>query len=159
MNHERLKLAIDIIRDIPANQLRLSLWQAPIVGEDDVHRVATRLEQTHCGTIACAGGWLALHPQMGKLGLSAGSYYGEPVVRDEKSRGLVSCYYALAQFFDIRLGEAQALFYPRSAQEMTNGSPENAMTDKELWLHRMELFTADREKFHATHVAPRFPND
>jgi hypothetical protein len=136
MNFERLKQAIAIIDAINGNRVQLSYWQhRPDVGDD----YARDEDEVTCGTIACAGGWLALSTAMQEQGLRA-AYDGSPIVveRDEDT-GLDVYLYgfsALARFFDISQGEAEELFGARTVFEK-RGSFEK-LTDKEVWLKRAE---------------------
>lgn len=59
MNLELLKDAYAIIDGIPDKFFNLNTWV-----ED-----ACELGGGGCGTIACAGGWLAMHPKFNELGL------------------------------------------------------------------------------------------
>jgi hypothetical protein len=141
MNHERLKVAIDIIRSIPDDRFSLRLWQTNV---DQTNGHTTKDWECSCGTIACAGGWLALHPDMRSQGLYPGRS-GEPRI------GGFSGYDALAEFFEIGYQEARALFCPRLPYERK--LPHlNPLSDKELWLYRMELFNSNPDRFVAFYL-------
>jgi hypothetical protein len=136
MNHERLKLAIDIIRAIPEEQVRLRFWHShmPMLAERDVDLA----ERITCGTVCCAAGWFTLDPEMRKAGFSCDSD-GEPAFEGRTS------FIALGRFFDISTDEARGLFNRRKAIE--NREFGEAISDKELWLRRIELFTSNRRRF------------
>lgn len=64
MNFELLKDAYAIIDGIPDHQFNLNRW----VEEDST---GSSCDIAHgCGTVACAGGWLSLHPKFNALGLN-----------------------------------------------------------------------------------------
>lgn len=137
MNSERLKECIAIIEAIPANRLDLDSWQKS-TGPFPVF--ADRLQNTHCGTIACAAGWLALYPQMQAHGLLV-SYRGRPVFTHNQQ-----IFYgtdALARFLDIRDVEADRLFTHR--RQFEKCEPFKEMSDKELWLYRARQLLASHE--------------
>jgi hypothetical protein len=125
MNVERLKLAIRIIERIPDSRVALSYWQQG-ADEGDL-AVQTMDAADHCGTIACAGGWLALAPEMQERGLRPSVILGAPTL------GSLRSYAALASFFDIGHTEADQLFGPRAAHE---SFPDSPASDREVWLSR-----------------------
>ena len=133
MNVTRLKQAIAIIEAVPDEQLNLKTWQRSYNGVDYISANA----QATCGTIACAAGWLALHPEMHAQRLSAGNG-GLPVYQNED--GLYSTQFrALARFFDLSVYEANRLFEPRTGFECSDPS-QSLYTDKEIWLKRANRF-------------------
>lgn len=70
---------------------------------------STRKVKADCGTIACAAGWLALHPDFQALGLkySPDSFQ---LISMQGVRNNVSYKYKLNKLFNIRVEDAQALF-------------------------------------------------
>ena len=119
-NFELLKDAYEIIDGIPARNIRLSEWREKDRGAS-------------CGTIACAAGWLSLHPKFQALGLGSGHDYGfgaEPVF---DGRGGVS---GMAALFNIRLAEAFDLFSDRNHRL----SYPSRISDKKLFLSRVRNF-------------------
>lgn len=123
MNVERLQQAIRIIEQTPDSQLQLSIWQYPV---DDIY--ATCMEQADCTTIACAAGWLCLHPDMQAQGLYAGPS-GIP-----ETANMSTPFAALGEFFGIQRLQAIDLFTNRSGGEWYSWYLE--MTDRQLWLTR-----------------------
>jgi hypothetical protein len=96
---ELFKDAIAIIRGIPQSRINLDEWQ-----KRQLNSVAIgSAHEITCGTIACAGGWLALYPPFQELGLSV-NFAGVPIYGG--SPGMK----ALAGFFDISEREAVDLF-------------------------------------------------
>jgi hypothetical protein len=143
MNVELFKDAIAIIAGIPYKQVSLRNWQK------DMHPFRSRtVHQTHridCGTVCCAAGWLALHPDMRKLGLRNGAL-GEPVLKRKGHLYDLEDYDALAELFGIDYKEAMALFGPGiSEQERPNN--EN---DKVVWLNRARKLLAKYEAANAS---------
>jgi len=93
-NFERLRLAFSVIDGIPEEAFDLDRWTTDMGSS------------LSCGTIACAGGWLARHPSFMELGLglSAG---GDPKISGAKF-GMSS----LAKFFGLDLSKnEERLFY------------------------------------------------
>lgn len=127
MNTPRFRRAIEIIEAIPDFQLNLREWQR---STDHIGGYIISSEQATCGTIACAAGWLALHPDMQAQGLTSG-YCGQPHVRGETCG--VS-FRALELFFDIPDIDAYFLFGSRVGWE-ESGDMAN-LTDKQVWLNR-----------------------
>jgi hypothetical protein len=135
MNFERMNQAIAIIKDIPDDQLSLLYWQHEPEAENETF--ARDMAQTNCGTLACAAGWLSLHPAMQEQGLFA-DRDGEPIhlLGTKRRYG----FNALAQFFDLLISEAEGLFGQRQEGE---GGEE--MTDKQVWLLRAENLIAQHK--------------
>ncbi|CAG9229283.1 hypothetical protein [Burkholderia vietnamiensis] len=90
-NFELLKDAYEIIDGIPEENLNLNAWR-------------TRNRGATCGTIACAAGWLTLHPKFQTLGLTVHGSHGVPKYRDHTH------YAALAALFEIETDDAEVLF-------------------------------------------------
>jgi hypothetical protein len=143
MNHELLKLGIEIVRAIPDSQFDLWVFQAYRLGDG---KFATELEQATCGTICCAAGWMALNPVMHRAGLYTSWNTGNPMF-DMGEEDVLSGVDALAAFFDISFNEAQALFGPRMSFETAYFGSSSVMSDKQLWLRRAESFTGNRQRF------------
>jgi hypothetical protein len=100
-----------------------------------------------CGTIACAGGWLAMHPVMNQAGLSA-SEGGSPRT-DKTDWG----FGALREVFNLQPGEEE-LFEAHGTgykdEELTE-KQITAMSGKRLWKRRvLRLFQEYNEPFDPT---------
>lgn len=132
--YELLKDAYAIIDGIPAKQFDLK-WFSSGKG----------VTPNDCGTIACAGGWLTLHPAMRALGLrnstdestsdstlAYGHYRLAPRFNDEDG------FEALAEFFSIPCDAVRDLFGVRNGIEF-----ESSCNDKELWLYRVRKYLRD----------------
>ena len=65
---KRISRAYEILGGIPAGRIDL---------DDFLH---TRVAEARCSTIACGGGWLALHPEMQELGLNLCMHGGDRAV-------------------------------------------------------------------------------
>lgn len=117
-NLELLRDAYQIIDGIPDNQFDLQWFYSFYPGDLPA--------ANDCGTIACAGGWLALHPQFNALGLEAGR---EGPTLDGKYG-----YKALGEIFNIQEIAAERLFSPRYE------SREKFGTDKAVFLKRLKDF-------------------
>lgn len=130
MNIELFDKAVEFIASREDKQLNLGNWQS-------FSSVALTSRDVTCGTIACAGGWLALNPEFEALGLYAGQF-GAP-----RFEGLVA-YGALSKMFNISYGDAQKLFYFRTFDDTEEFGEVayNQMTDRQLWLSRARLIRA-----------------
>lgn len=113
-NFDLLKDAYAIIEGIPAENFYLNSWR-----EWD--------EGATCGTIACAAGWLPLHPDFQARGLTYGkSVFGMQIkFRDREHMA------ALAAFFDISCDDAEELF---------GASCDYKILHKEIFLKRVRDF-------------------
>lgn len=121
-----LRDAYAIIDGIPKERFELSQW-----------RQGGR-SPNGCGTIACAAGWLAMHPEMQDRGLLPGTA-GMPEFRNE--HGHVSYRYdALALLFGISKIEATAIFSTRFTGGRFDPSGPEQLCDKELWKARVRNF-------------------
>lgn len=146
MNAELLKDAIAIIDGIPSDRVSLARWQQKFVNGRLVEHYVRNASAITCNTIACAGGWLSLHPKFRERGLFVSTdrgEYGEPVlIRDRQPT--YANFYAFAILFDISYAEALALF--RARRELEDRKYEH-MDDRQLWLHRAMVLLTDREGF------------
>jgi hypothetical protein len=145
MNHDLFKRAIEIIRAVPEKQIDLRLFQFFRIGHDGLF--VTTLKEADCGTLCCAGGWLALDPEMQKAGLYVDPVHGAPALDFSNDKTRLLGVDALAAFFDIKESEASALFSPRKFIENCYFGAQSQCSDKELWLRRAESFTSNRERF------------
>jgi hypothetical protein len=130
VNVELFDKAVEFIEEIPDAQLMLSDWQSVSM----TSAVVSSSEEVHCGTIACAGGWLALNPDFEELGVTVG-ITGIP--RFGSSAG----YTALAHLFGLPKDVAISLFDVRSSpyDGCQFGEVRSLMTDRQLWLSRARL--------------------
>jgi hypothetical protein len=130
-NFERLRDAFAIIDGIPKKAFDLDMW------------VSQRGKNKSCGTIACAAGWLAMHPKMNGFGLT-NSMGGAP-----EFKGLTS-FAALREFFHLNYREGD-LFEAAGSGYADNELPKHvrvALSDKQLWKRRvLRLFQAYNEPF------------
>jgi hypothetical protein len=119
--HPRLRAAYAIIDGIPETRIDLDTWRR------DSGKIT-------CGTIACAAGWLALHPDMQAMGLSA-LLNGGPAYQGLEGFG------ALAQFFGIDTATAGHLFsYMGSYYDPPTCRGSFPWSDKAIWLARVRNF-------------------
>jgi hypothetical protein len=115
-NWELLKDAYEIADGIPAENFNLNEWRR-------------RDEGASCGTIACAAGWLSLHPKFRALGLDYKDVPGhgrQITFRNDYH------FDAIAELFNITGAQAYQLF--GQASEV----PYRA--HKELFLSRLRKF-------------------
>jgi hypothetical protein len=72
---ENLLVAQAMFQDIPAQRISLDWWSNAVLrtavseGKDPVHS---------CGSTACFGGWVALHPHFQRQGVRGDNYCGSP---------------------------------------------------------------------------------
>lgn len=128
MNRELIETAYSIIDGIPEGRFDLSNWQSSA-------RISSA-DQINCGTIACAAGWLSLHPQMNEAGLRVmDDGYTVPQFGSEHG------YDALAEFFGISFDEAFNLFGIRGESTYDKHAHAKARSsDKQLFLFRVRQF-------------------
>ncbi|MDQ7981911.1 hypothetical protein QYH69_32325 [Paraburkholderia sp. SARCC-3016] len=118
-----LRDAYAIIAGIPESRFDLCLWRS---GGNTANE---------CGTIACAGGWLAMHPKFHALGLQAGED-GMPRTKGARNYG------ALAEVLGIDRMDAQQLFCSATFHSSLNPPNADLLSDKERWLARVRNFLA-----------------
>ena len=121
-----LRDAYAIIDGIPRQRFNLDHWRRSGKSPQD------------CGTIACAAGWLAMHPMMRKKGLRSGGY-GQPVFRGDLGIDRNE-YDALSKFFSITYDQAKSLFCTRWMTSAYNPPSLRGYSDKELWKYRVRKF-------------------
>ena len=119
MNTELVKDAYAIIDGIPDDRISLYMFQQ---GE-----IALEPAAITCQTLACAAGWLSLHPDMRKRGLRILTN-GIPYLF-----GAASGFDSLAMLFEMTRKQATFLFSDRSGSRIPG---QSEMSDKELWLAR-----------------------
>lgn len=115
-NYNLLKDAYAVIDGIPAEAIDLDSW-----------RLRTG-ESLGCDTIACAAGWLALHPEFKALGLIAHSG-GTPNFRQDSGNS------ALEKFFRLSYKQTERLFGPAFL--------EHPSRHKYIFLKRLRNFLVD----------------
>ena len=118
-NYELLKEAYAIIDGIPADRFNLSQFSNEHNNPHD------------CNTIACAAGWLGMHPKFKALGMAT----------DKKGCLTGTGWYwqaVIGRVFDISDSQANYLFGARP-----NLIVNMNLTDKEVWLRRVREFLKD----------------
>lgn len=134
MNIELFDKAVDFIASRTDEQLDLGDWQKSWTNRGTI---APSSEYVNCGTIACAGGWIALSPEFNELGVYPG-IAGAPRFDGD------AAYSAMAKLFDIPRHVAANLFYFRTTDdEVQFGEFANTMTDRQLWLSRARMVRAN----------------
>lgn len=124
-NYELLKDAYAIIGGIPDEAFRLSLV------------VTRRGESLECGTIACAAGWLGMHPQFQALGLGVDKSGGGILTINGKSARFATTYTRqMALIFNMPDADMDALFSSRRER--------GDATDKVVWLRRVRTYLASK---------------
>lgn len=129
MRRDLMLEAIAIIEQIPATKFDLEKWQQ---STGPFPTWADSLSNTHCGTIACAAGWITLYPQFQELGMRT-TMHGRPVFVQHGQTWMGIN--AMARLFDLRDVEADTLFCGRRYVEKVDPR-YSQLTDKELWLSR-----------------------
>ncbi len=124
---ELLRDAYAVIDGIPARRIALYTWQSPR-GMVKYYPITAKFKKTadeiDCGTLACAAGWLCLHPKFQELGLRV-SREGDPTLADNAR---VHGFDALARVFHITEPQAYRLFRLASAAPVGQ--------HKSIWLDR-----------------------
>lgn len=121
---ERLKQTYSIVAGIPKELIRLESWVS-----NPGHPT------THCGTVACAIGWVMRHPDIAAQGLQRGRGGAHPVFRD-------SCYgwRAVRQFYKISEKQAFDLFGSERSRLDPADSAFLRYQPKAAVLRRIRLF-------------------
>lgn len=125
-NYELLKQAYAIIDGIPEKAFDLEL----------VIKKGGNKRELKCGTIACAAGWLSLHPTfMKENGLEAvrkrknGFSY---VTWKNKTDQIWDYTIAMAEFFNLSFEKTNNLFCPSNESDV--------ISDKQVWKTRVEKY-------------------
>lgn len=130
-NFELLRDAFAILDGIPDSAIDLWTWR------QKGHEAA-------CGTIACAAGWLAMHPSMNERGLRArSSFDGTP--ETESASG----FSALREFFRLDF-DSQNIFEGKGFgyKDRELGGRIDDLSEKQLWKRRvLRLFQEYNEPF------------
>jgi len=140
-NFELLRDAFAIIDGIPEAAFNLCAW------------TSKKGESLSCGTIACAGGWIARHPTFTRIGVSIDAE-GDVVLDNGCSNGA----YALAEVFSLNIAKDEELIFSSRGYHLGGykdydlTAPQRRMlTDKQLWKRRvLRLFQEYDEPFDAT---------
>lgn len=116
-----LRRAYQIIDGIPDTRIRLAYF-------------SNGFSPHECDTIACAAGWLAMHPEFNALGLHLNCVGGIEVDGVGNSWGWDT---RLAYLFEISSDEAETIFGKRAEL--------GRMTDKQVWQARVRKFLKSKE--------------
>jgi len=134
-NYELFKEAYSIIDGIPEEYLNLDT----IVSND--------IDHVGCGTIACAAGWLGLHPTFQKLGLSS-HVYTEKHCSGWLSMQGTETYYAevMADIFGTSIQIARNIFSSAGNSIYDNSfiGGTQYRNHKALWKHRVVRYLKEK---------------
>ena len=127
-----LRDAYAIIDGIPEDRFKLDSWRKARDPNND--------NPSSCGTIGCAGGWLAMHPMMQERGLRSGRY-GVPVIPAVDGMSL-GPYRSLAAVLGISLWDSEQLFGTRACERSYDpvAYESKNLSDKEFWKARVRNF-------------------
>ncbi|MEZ2310824.1 hypothetical protein AB6809_29690 [Paraburkholderia sp. RCC_158] len=126
-NFELLKDAYAIIDGIPDDNLALNRWR-------------TKDQGSSCGTIACAAGWLTLHPKFQELGLGVKRTECDQSMGPWPSFAGQTRIDALAVLFRLEFEDAYGLFGERWNTPARDLGLREQATDKEIFLARVLKF-------------------
>lgn len=146
MNLELIKDAYAIIDGIPKENFDLNDWVYD-------HKSDTACSISGCGTVACAGGWLSLHPKFRKLGLKyqwtrgqgRGNNYREMVYKGDNSGGAFG---VLGKVFGLDYNEAETLFSGSGGSRYDykiRQKKGQGISHKELFKYRVKHFLKDND--------------
>jgi hypothetical protein len=124
-NYELLKDAYAIIGGIPEEKVNLE------------RIIASKGRSLECGTVACAFGWLSMHPQFKRKLKYAGSVSGFVV----NGASYANYRTAAAALFDITSDNARNIFGPRGYSDYD--AKRDHRSDRDLFLHRVRRFLKD----------------
>jgi hypothetical protein len=134
-------------------------------GVFDLHQIARQNAQLHhknlnlyCGTIACAAGWLALHPTFAASVRTVKTNYRgrirEIVWHDRQGNEFISYgnhdwAQGMAELFSLALRDTYTLFGARlnvtARYDEAILAENERITDKQLWQARVRKFIANHE--------------
>lgn len=128
-NYELLREAYAIIGGIPARLFDL----------DSI--VSKHGPSPSCGTIACAGGWLAMHPKFQDIGLSLEPRHGYTGLAFKGE----SDYFedVLARVFNISVQDAGELFGTNGWSDYDHRISTN-ISHKKRWMARVRMYLEER---------------
>lgn len=145
MNFELLKDAYAVISGIPDRHFHLDTW---------VHPTQTTCTTNGCGTIACAGGWLAHHPYFQEQGLrikwnrGSGRNQNIRVIAFGKGKDTLEGFDGLAKLFRITEPQARQLFAGSHASPFDHSiftERGTNITHKELFKSRVRKFLKEND--------------
>ena len=129
MHHERLAEAIEVLKEVHEKNLAFDYDQWGMKGNHN------------CGTVACAGGYLALHAPFNKQGLCPMEREClTPLYGDYTGVG------ALAKFFDIQRKDAIDIFIYAHEQPSLNKKYPKQVTALDIVNLLQNLLTVHQEK-------------
>jgi hypothetical protein len=129
-NYELLKDAYAIIDGIPDEYFDLE----KIVKNDTKH--------VGCGTIACAAGWLGLHPKFNELGYTVNVNSGITVA-SFKNATYGGFYDSLVHLFNIPYSTAMNLFCA-SYDSRFDSKVKSSISHKEMWKNRVVAYLKEK---------------
>lgn len=142
MKRKLLLRAAEVLAAIPPERFNLAEWvtgdaRTKILDDQKVTK------KDHCGTVACAAGWLGLTPEFQKLGLkfeaipgTYGKSYDTDLTYVNNEGKSLSRFDGLAQLFDVDYYTALELFCPAGT-----GNYDREICDKHGWeLSDRDLF-------------------
>jgi hypothetical protein len=137
MKIELFKDAVAIIRGIPEERFDLETWQTRRMASRLVDTGFQKISHISCNTIACAAGWLSLHPTIQARGMQVNPSSGCPMFQGHWG------YSAYAKLFGITEDESEALFQQRPAAF----GPGPRINDRDVWVNRaLELLAKHEAK-------------
>lgn len=119
-----LRHAYAIIDGIPEDRFDLGEISVNVLEDDQANN------PHNCNTIACAAGWICLHPDFQAKGLSL-SDNGSP--RRNGECGDYDIF--MSEMFGITYAQSEKLFAPRKDWEDSTD-----LTDKQVWQRRVKRF-------------------
>ncbi|MCY1299881.1 hypothetical protein D9M69_493940 [compost metagenome] len=126
-NFERLREAYAIIDGIPDKAFDL----------DDV--ITKSDGDLQCGTIACAAGWLMIHPKFAAELETELKVDSDPWYSQMRSAKHADFYDAMQHLFNMNLAEVRSIFSSRTPSEL--GVPHaKRLSHKKLWQARVRKF-------------------
>jgi len=144
---ELLSVAYSILDGIPRERIDLGTFQYDRNRSCWTDGPIRDASEIGCGTLACGGGWISLHPYFQELGLYVKAPYGDIQTRHIASAH--DAFDALAHTFSLTPRETAFLFesygshYGEISDELAG--TEVQKSDKALWLWRCK-FLIDRIK-------------
>lgn len=106
----------------------------------NLRTIANKSDPHNCGTVACAAGWLAMHPKFKALGLGLVGHGGGYLNLAKDGVSSHSFATILSDVLNIDLQDAKDIFNPKVPDNPYDPPKSSRMSDKSRWKYRVRKF-------------------